>query len=305
VNTLRNLSDPSFASIFWPGVIAAIAIALLCSILSPLVVLKRLSFVGQGISHAAFGGIGLSLLLGAVGATVATTAAGQFSIVLVFCLACALLIAYLSERGASHADTIIGIVLVGAMTLGAILTQLSSILAHGTSRPGAVPWESILFGSITLVGWPGAAIAWAVALTVVFAILATRRELYFWAFDEPAAPAFGVRAHLMKLLLVLLLTLAIVTSMKLAGVVLSTALLILPGAAALNLSDRLTRVIGLSIGMCLVGVCTGLVLSFEILNGYALPPGAAIVAVLVLFYAVARVLRALAEQRSRTSFAPR
>jgi ABC-type Mn2+/Zn2+ transport system permease subunit len=291
MNTLRNLTDPWLMPVYWPGVTAAFAIAILCSILSPLVVLKRLSFVGQGISHAAFGGIGVSLLLGALGISIATTAAGQFSIVLVFCLACALLIASLSQRGAAAADTIIGIVLVGAMTLGAILTQLASTLAHGTSRPGAVPWESILFGSITLVGWPGAAIAWGVALGVLLTVIATRRELYFWAFDEPAAPAFGVRAARMKLLLVVLLTLAIVTAMKLAGVVLATALLILPGAAALALNDRLTRVIGLSIAICLLGTILGLVLSFEVLDGDALPPGTGIVAVLVAIYALARAYR--------------
>jgi ABC-type Mn2+/Zn2+ transport system permease subunit len=293
MNTLRNLSDPSLMPIYWPAVIAALAIAAVCSILSPLVVLKRLSFVGQGISHAAFGGIGISLLLGALGVSAAITAAGQLSIVLVFCLACALLIASLTQRGAAEADTVIGIVLVGAMTLGAILTQVASTLAHGASRPGAVQWESILFGSITLVGWPAAGIAWAVAIAVIVALFAARRGLLFWAFDETAATAFGVHPRRPKLLLIFFLTAAIVTAMKVAGVVLATALLILPGAAALTLAERLPRVIGLSIFICVLSVLGGIVLSFEVMDGDALPPGAAIVTLLVLAYAAARGIAAM------------
>jgi zinc transport system permease protein len=305
MNTLRFLTEPGYMGLFWPGVIAAIAIAVLCALLSPFVVLKRLSFVGQGISHAAFGGVGLYSVLSALGLAVAATPAGRFSIVLLFCLACALLIAALSQRGPASADTVIGIVLVGAMTLGAILTQFATTLGRGHARFVPVAWESILFGSIASAGWTEALISWAVLALIALALFSARRQLYFWAFDEPAAPAFGVHAPRMKLLLVVLLTLAIVTAMKIAGVVLATALLILPGAAALHLSDRLRSVIGLSIAICVTGVCLGLVLSFEVLGGNVIPPGAGIVAVLVLLYASARLAHASRSGRLGRRFAPR
>jgi ABC-type Mn2+/Zn2+ transport system permease subunit len=73
--------------------------------------------------------------------------------------------------------------------------------------------------------------------------------------------------------------------MQLAGVVLATALLILPGAAALHLSDRLRRVLGLALGAGVLGVLGGLVLSFE----SDWPTGPSIVAVLVGLYAAARI----------------
>lgn len=289
-------------------VVTGLAIAMVCSVLSPVVVLRRLSFVGQGISHAAFGGIGVAALLVTLGAgTVRLWSAspvGQFAVVLLFCMACAVLIAWLTDRGAAQADTAIGIVLVGSMTIGAILIQRASEIqatpawrasaaAWREANPGAgltiQGWESILFGSIVAVDWRDAAIAGAVAAGILAVLWWSRRPMLFWAFDEPAAPAFGVRAAAMKYLLVVLLTLAIVTAMRLAGVVLATALLVLPGAAALRVSDRLGRVMLLSVGAGLLGVLGGLVLAFE---ADTMPPGACIVAVLVLVFGVARLAQA-------------
>jgi ABC-type Mn2+/Zn2+ transport system permease subunit len=282
VNTIRYLfTDPAYFEVYRPIVLAGLAIAVMSSLLSPLVVLKRLSFVGQGISHAAFGGIGIAAALAGTGIA-AAAGTMQFPIVLAFCLLCAILIAWLIERGASQADTAIGIVLVASMTLGALLIQW----AYG--RPGvqAVGWESILFGSIASVGASDAAIAWAIAAAVLASAWLCRRPLLFWAFDEPAAPAFGVPGQSMKYMLVILLTLVIVTSMKLAGVVLATALIVLPGATALRLSDKLTPVFLISLACGVIGVVGGLILAFE---ADRLPPGACIVGILVLLFALARL----------------
>jgi ABC-type Mn2+/Zn2+ transport system permease subunit len=280
-------SDPVALSMYAPPLVAGVAIAVLCALLSPLVVLKRLSFVGQGISHAAFGGIGVASVLGlGTGAAAAGGSAAQFAVVLGFCLLCGLLIAWLMQRGAGSADTAIGIVLVGAMALGAILIEAGSHL-HGKPPPS---WESILFGSIISVDWQDAAVSWAVAAGIAIALWLARRPLLFWAFDEASAPAFGVRGSAMKYLLVVLLTFAIVTAMKLAGVVLATALLVLPGASSLRVSDRLGTVVGLSLGAAVAGVVGGLALS---LGAPTLPPGACIVGVLVAIYGAARAMESV------------
>ena len=234
-----RLFDPLTLQLFGPPLLAGVAIAAVCAVLSPLVVLKRLGFVGQGISHAAFGGIGIASVLGLGGfGAGAAASAGQFGVVLGFCLLCGVLIAWLTQRGAGEADTAIGIVLVGAMALGAVLIEAGARM-HGRPPPS---WESILFGSILSVDWADAGVAWAVAAAIVGVVWLARRPLLFWAFDEAAAPTFGVPAATMKYLLVVLLTLAIVTAMKLA------ALLVLPGAAAVRVSDRLKAVMGLSLG---------------------------------------------------------
>lgn len=296
MNTIQYLSDPTLRAIYIPGIMTGLGIAVMCAVLSPLVVLKRLSFVGQGISHAAFGGIGIAAVI-AVSAAGGTGGAGgaggivtavefQFAIVLLFCMLSAVMIASLIERGSRQADTAIGIVLVGAMALGAILIQIAVELGLGRGRGRVQGWESILFGDVFSVGPGDARLAWIVTAVIVAIVWAARRQLLFWAFDESAAPAFGVRATAMKYLLILLLAVAIVTAMKLAGVVLATALLVLPAAAALRLSDRYGRVVVISALVALAGVLVGLMLSFET----SMPPGACIVTVLVGAFGLARLL---------------
>jgi zinc transport system permease protein len=284
VNTIEYLSDPALRQIYLPGILTGLGIAVMCAMLSPLVVLKRLSFVGQGISHAAFGGIGVAALA-AVWFGAAAPALNlpqvQFALVLAFCLLSALLIGFLTDRGSRQADTAIGIVLVGSMALGAILIQLAMERGLRQNRG----WESILFGDVFSVGPADARLAWIVAVSIVLILWALRRRMLFWAFDEAAAPAFGVPAAAMKYVLITLLAVAIVTAMKLAGVVLATALLVLPAAAALRLSDRFATVVAISAAAALVGVIAGLTLSFEA----NLPPGACIVAVLVGVFAAARL----------------
>jgi ABC-type Mn2+/Zn2+ transport system permease subunit len=279
MKTLEYLTDPGLASLFWPVVVTGLAVAMLCALLSVLVVLKRLAFVGQGISHAGFGGMGLAAMLGLVSAAAAGSSSaslGQFLVVLAFCLFSAILIGFLSERGQAEADTAIGIVLVGTMAVGIILMRAAR------SRASV---ESFLFGDIVAVNWTDALIGWSVALAILTAFWIGRRPLLFWCFDPVAARALGVSDRRMNLLLMFLLGLATVTAMRLAGAVLATAMLVLPGAIALRLSRRWTPVLWLAALSAVLGILGGLVVSFE-LNW---PPGAAIVSVLCLLFALASV----------------
>lgn len=274
MKTIHYLTDPALASLYWPGILAALALVLICAPLSVLVVLKRLAFIGQGVSHAAFGGVGLAAITGLAATTLAPApmhGVPQFFVVLAFCLGSALLIGFLSERAAVRADTVIGIVLAASMALGAILIARSH---------SAVSWESFLFGSLLGVTRSDAVIAWALGAATLGALWAARRPLIFWAFDEPAARAFGVRVGGVRALLMLLLAAATVTAMKLAGVVLATALLVMPGAVALRLSARLAAVLALAVAVAALAILGGIVASFE----FDLPTGACIVCLMTLLY---------------------
>ncbi len=264
MQTLEFLRDPDLRAIYLPAILGGLAVVLMCGLLSVFVVLKRLSFVGQGVSHSAFGGLGVAAVIAALvpGASGAGT---DFVIVVVFCIGAALGMAALSDRRSLHADTAIGIVLVGAMALGALLVEFARGMALRSGSGARIQsWESILFGSISAIGPTDAALAWGIALLVAIVVFAVRRPLLFWAFDETSAPAFGVPGQAMRLLLMVLLAVAVVTAMKLAGVVLATALLVLPAAAALRLSDRLWTVIVLSLAAAVVSLLAGLVIHFEL-----------------------------------------
>lgn len=258
---LEYLNDPDLAvSLVWRPAVIGLALVLLCAVLSVLVVLKRLAFVGQGISHSAFGGVGVAAVLAVLaqvwglGDLLAADGSGaawiEFVIVLLFCIAAAVLMASVSDRKAVHIDTGIGLFLVASMALGGLPTS---------SRT----WESILFGSISGASWTDAAVAWGVAIGVALTLWLLRRPLLFWSFDETSAEAFGVRTRLMRATLMVLLAVAVVTSMRLAGVVPATALLVLPGAIALRLSSRMGRVLVLACAAGVAGLLVGLWASLQ------------------------------------------
>jgi len=296
MRSLRYLTDPDLAWIYWPPLVAGLAIALVCAVLSVFVVGKRLAFVGQGVSHAAFGGVGLGMLAVALAGVGVGTVAGSAvvqAVVLAFSIGAAVVIARLSKRDAGlEADTAIGIVLVASMAIGFLLHAEAAELAalKGLERGPGI--ESVLFGSIIGVGWWGAGLAWGVTMLVLTVVGLMRRQLVFWAFDEPVAPAFGVRAGAVRVVVLLLLALAIVSTMRLAGVVLATAMLVLPGATALQLSDRLLRVTWLSIVAGVASVGIGVLASMEL----DAQVGPVIVLVLSALFGLARLL-ALARKR--------
>lgn len=278
MKTVQLLTDPDYADmrhIVLIAMVAGLSVVVMCGILSPLVVIKRLGFVGQGVSHSAFGGIGIAAVLGAAGWIVPGGGA-EFAVIVAFCIAAALGMASVSDRRTTPVDTAIGMFLVGSMALGAVLVQASGTQAS---------WESILFGSILVAGEREAIAGWVLACAISLAAWWWRRPMLFWTFDEESASAFGVPAKRMKLTLMILLTLAVVTAMKLAGVILATALLVLPGAIALRLSDRLWSVMALSVGAGVVGLLGGFVASIEF-NWQA---GPSMVLVLTLLFAAAAV----------------
>jgi len=270
-----------------PAAIAAVAVALLCGLLSPLVVLKRMAFIGQGVSHAAFGGVGVAAVLGlfATGAVGGAAPLAAYGVVALFCIGSALVIGTLSRRSGVSEDTAIGVLLVASMALGFLLLQVHR------GRPGAasISVESILFGDVATTGPVEAGMAWGVLLLSATALWLARRPLLFWAFDEPVAESLGVRVEWVRSLLMVLLAVAIVVTMQLAGVILATAMLVLPGAAALQLTRRLVPAFVLTMGMSLVGVVAGLILSFE--TDWQSGPNIALV--YVAMFALARAVSVL------------
>lgn len=280
---------PELAALFWPAVAVGLLVSVLCAVLSPLVVLRRMSFIGQGVSHAAFAGVGLAMALGLGAGSAAGGDWGVLVVVALACVASAVGIAALSDRKGLNADTAIGIVLVTAMALGFVMIQHASEAMRARDEAPGFGVESVLFGSVLGVRW-GDVVAAGVVVAVEMSLLWWfRRGLLFWAFDEVGAVSVGVRTGLVRTLLLVMLALAIVVTMRLAGVVLATALLVLPGATALRCSARLWPVFGISAVAGVLGVGLGLVVSFEL----DWQPGPAIVLTQVAGYVVVRVVGAV------------
>ena len=285
--------------VFRYALVTGLAVGVVCSLLSVIVVLKRMAFIGQGISHAGFGGVGTAILLG--------LAAGwaQDLLVLAFCVGTGVLIGVLSRRKRLEADSAIGILLVAAMAWGVLVTDLSVVLQRydwyrawfgiDTVRPG---FEQLLFGSLLSVTKADMWLALATAAVVVLTLAALAKELLFFTFDETVSRVYGVRTGVLYYLLLVLLSLTIVVAIRLVGFVLVSALLVIPGATALQLSRRLGRVLAASVTVGLVGVLGGLWLS---LAAGELSSGPCIVGVLCGLFGVVFASRALTSGLNRSA----
>ncbi len=226
-----------------------------CAFLSVFVVLRRMAFVSQGISHAAFGGVALAVLVGVD----PTLGAG------VFAVGTALGIGTVSRRRRVAEDSSIGIFLAASMALG--------VLFLGFKKGSTANLFGYLFGSILSI--LPTDLPWIVALVglVLVLLLLFVKELYFYVFDEDMARVAGVPVDLLYFGILLLLALTIVASMKLVGVILVTALLIIPGSAARLLTTNIVRLLAISVAIGVLSVLAGLTTAYLL----DLSPGAAVV----------------------------
>lgn len=275
--------------LFRHALLAAVAVGSVCSILSVIVVLKRMAFIGEGIAHSGFGGVGTAVFLG-----LAVTGSHSWAydlIVMAFCIATALLIGALTRHRHVEPDSAIGILLVAAMAWGVLMVNLRrNLQAHDWyirwfGQPHAPPSiESLLFGSILNVSRADALIALVAAGLILLVFFALFKEIVFYTFDETVSRVYGVPARLIHYLLLVLLALAIVITVRLAGIILVSALIIIPGSTALLLSRRLHRVLLLAWIVGVAGSAGGLILSLELGN---VSTGPCIVLVLCACFALA------------------
>jgi ABC-type Mn2+/Zn2+ transport system permease subunit len=151
-----------------------------------------------------------------------------------------------------------------------------------------------LFGSLSNVGSYDVWLALGAAAVVLGLLAAFFKEIIFYAFEETVSQVFGVRTQLIHYLILALLSVTIVLSVRLAGIVLVTALLVIPGATATLLSRKLAGVLIWSWWIGMIGIVGGLILSLEAGN---LSTGPCIVAVLCVLFAFALIVRSPLNRR--------
>jgi zinc transport system permease protein len=233
---------------------AGILIGALLATLSVIVALKRLSFMGAGISHSAFGGIAIGALLG-----VDLTRSA-----LVFCVMIALGIGWLSRRGKIHEDISVGVVLAASMAVG--------VVCLGLMKGYSLDLFSYLFGSILAVSEDDLSLA-AGALAITAALMTILyKEFQVYCFDEEWARVCGVNVDRLQDILLTLIAAAVVVSIKLLGALLVSALLVIPGAVAYQLAGNYRAQFPIAIACSLVSVIAGLTLSyrFDVASGAAI-----------------------------------
>lgn len=242
--------------------------AVSCSLLGVYVVFRRMAFVGDAMAHTALPGLviahaqGWSLFAGAL-ASNAVTAGGI----------AALSGGPLRRRGLRE-DTAIGVVFTAMLALGILLMSL---------RRSFLDFTHLLFGSILGVGTIDLVLLGAVSIIVILCLALLHKELELSSYDPVYAEQIGIRTRLLRLLLLGLLALAVVSGIRVVGVILTSALLVTPAATAALLARRLLPLMVIATAIGTGSMFLGLLLSFPL----ALAPGACVVLLCAATFIVA------------------
>ncbi len=239
------------------ALIAAILVSITCGIVGTYVVIKRIVFISGGISHAAFGGIGLGYLLGM----------NPILTAIPFSILSALFIGIISKKTKVSEDTAIGISWTVGMALGIIFVALS---------PGYAPnLFSYLFGSILTVTSFDLIIMLILNMIIIFTVILFYKEFLAISFDEEFSEVVGVPTKKVYFLLLCLVALSVVVLIRIVGVILVIALLTIPAAISRAFTYNIKKLMIFSTFISMILTLIGLYLSYV----FDLPSGATIVLV--------------------------
>ena len=261
------------------AILAGVLIAAISSLLGVFLVLRRFSLIGDGLAHITFGSVAVVLLIG-ISPFYVTLAA------LPIVMISSLVILKLTSTRRIQGDAAIGIVSSIGIAAGIILASLSG----GYN----VDLFSYLFGNILTVNQTELILSFIVFLLVVATVVFFYHDLFAITFDEELARSMGIKTKQINVILFLLTALAAVLAMKVAGIMLVSAMLILPPLTALQLSISFKMTLITSLMFSVLSVISGVIISF-LLN---LPAGGTIVIMNVIFlFLVFGVKKILALQR--------
>jgi manganese/iron transport system permease protein/iron/zinc/copper transport system permease protein len=233
---MEFLVEPLEYEFFRHGLLAALMVGSLCGLIGMYVVLRGMSYVGHGLSHAAFGGavVGFTLNLDFY------AGAGAMG------LLAALMINRITRNGEIKLDAAIGIVTTAMFALGvAIISQVRTFSQN---------FEAALFGNILGITNEDLLIIGLVTACTIISILFLYRPLLFSTFDSEAARIFGIRTEIVQFTFSFLLTLSIIASMNVVGVTMIAATLITPALTARMMTDSFGRMLVYSF---IIGAATG------------------------------------------------
>jgi zinc transport system permease protein len=237
-------------------------IAVLCAMLGLFLVLRRLSLIGDGLSHVSFGAIALGLFFGIY----------PFYVAIPIVVLGSYFILKLTERAKIYGDAAIGIVSSLGIASGIILASLS--------RGFNVDLFAYLFGNILAVSSAEVYLSVGLSLVVLLTIVMLYNDLFSVTFDEEYARITGIRVERINLILTFLTAITVVLAIKVVGILLVSALLIVPAVTALQIAKGFKGAMIISVLDAVVSVLMGITLSFFL----DLPAGGTIVMTSLAFF---------------------
>jgi ABC-type Mn2+/Zn2+ transport system permease subunit len=237
--------------------IASISLAIACAALSVFVVSRHWAFIGEGISHSAFGGAGTAWVLALLFPRLQNNGNFIELCVVLFCVLTGAAIGFLSNEKRTNSDAAIGIFMVASLAWGFLAADIYRSVRHGVEPLG---FSDFLFGQMSWMSPDYAITVIALSAAVILVLIAFGKEILYVSFDPEMARVAGIPAGLIHYILMLLVTITIVLGIRIAGSVLITALLVLPAATALLLTQQLRNVFAISIAAAILGTTVGVVI---------------------------------------------
>ena len=228
------------------ALIAGIAVGLICSFMGTFLVLRRYSLFGDGIAHVAFGGISVGLFLG------------------VFPLWTAFIVSIFGGIGLQKlrqstkisGDAAVAVVLVSGLAVGVILVS--------SSGGFSVDLFSFLFGSILLISNEDTIMILAISSGIIATLVVLQKQFLHLTFNEEQAKLVGLRTTLLNYAFVILASITVVTSMRLVGILLISALIVIPNITAMMFGKGFKKTVCISMGISTISVIGGILLSYSL-----------------------------------------
>ncbi len=228
------------------AIISGIAISLICSTVGLFLVLRKYSLFGDALAHSAFGGVALGLFLG------------------VYPLWAAYVVSILSALGLTKirqkfdisGDAIIAILLSSGIAIGIVLISLSG----GFS----IDIFSFLFGSILLVSTENVIMVLGMCAVIFVILIAGYKKFLYITFSEEQAKVSGIQVQKLNYLLIAIAGITVVTSMQLVGVLLVSALFVIPNVTAMMFKRSFKQTIILSMSFSVFSTVAGIMISYPL-----------------------------------------
>ncbi|MBC7349509.1 MAG: metal ABC transporter permease [Candidatus Aminicenantes bacterium] len=257
------------SGLFWRAAAAGSLLALACGLLGVFLILRRDAMISHGLSHLAFAGVALGLVLNLLPVL--------FSVGI--CLLGSLVILQLKEQGRLPGDTAIGILSSAGMALAVFLMSVK--------RDFGAELMAYLFGDILAIAPLEVYLAAGLVLLVLAGLFFNFPRLVFMTFDRESALVSGIPVKKLDRLLVALTAVTIVLGIRVVGLLLVTGLTVIPAASALQLSRNFRSTLLLSSVFSLLSIVGGIILAYL----FDLPASAAIIFLALFLFGLSLVLR--------------
>ena len=257
------------------SIYAAVLASVACGIIGSFIVVRKIVFVTGGISHTAYGGIGIAYFLGLnplIGATVFAVLAG-------------FLISWIRSTFAERTDTLIGILWASGMSIGILFINLT---------PGYAPnLMSYLFGSILGISYVDLQIIFVLDVIIFIAVFMFYRQFHIISFDEEYAKSLGIRVKLFNSIFMVLVALTVVVLIQVVGIILVIALITIPPAIAGRFVKSLKQMMVVASIIALIVTVGGIWIEYELeaLTSKQIPPSATIILLASAIYLLVSILK--------------